>query len=103
MTDPRISSGSFESPAQKLEAKHRRAALGIGMMLVGLVFAVPQLIVQVVEALHSTPAQSVTWLQLARWYGLPVLLIVSGYNLYSPGSLAVLVDRVKTFLPGGSK
>lgn len=101
MTAPPSSpSGAFPMQAK---TPHGRTRIGLGMMVVGIVFAVPQLLTQVLDAIHQNPeAVSPTTLQLARWYGLPALLILSGYNMIAPQSFAALVDRVRSVLPGKS-
>lgn len=103
MTSPlqRTSSGTYATTGQ-LEKRHRRAALGIGLMVLGIVFAVPALIGQVLHALHPpTVAVSHSVLELIHEFGFPVLLIAAGYNLFSRDAFADLVDRAKTLIGRG--
>ena len=99
---PRSSSGTYATTGQ-LEKRHRRTAIGIGLMILGVLFAVPALIGQVIAALHpGTPQPDRSVLELMHEFGFPVLLIGAGYNLFSRDAFADLVDKVKGFWPGHS-
>jgi len=99
---PRPSSSST-TPGQ-LEARHRRTVTGIALMVIGILFAVPAFVGQVLLALHppATPVPAPTFLELVHSFGFPVLLIGAGYNLFSREAFADIVDKVKGFWPGGA-
>lgn len=97
----RTSSGVFATPTH-LEARHRRTVTGIVLMIIGVLFAVPVLVDQILDALHppATAVPAFTFMEFVHEFGFPLLLIAGGYNLFSKEAFSDIVDKVKSVLPG---
>lgn len=83
---------------------HGRTIVGLLLILIGVVFALPVGIGLLLRALHppTVPLPGPSLLELIHELGFPVLLIGGGYNLLSPQGFEALADKIRSFLPGKS-
>lgn len=85
-------------PPVTFAPRHRRAIMGILLMLLAIVAYGAILFRLGVPVDTCAP----TWLQLVRQYGFPLLLFIAGYNLFSGQAFKDIIATVKSLLPGKS-